>query len=162
MAAVPMRTPLVWNGERLSRDAVLIQRNTAAVQFLLYLTSGKSGIRQIQQKQMVVRAAGNDLVAHGHELRRHRPAVDHHTVDIRPVLRGQRLLRSHRLAGDHVLQRAALHTGKNGAVHLFRQLRPQKISPPRGPRSVLCVVVVTTSASPKGLGCSPAATSPAM
>ena len=104
-------------------DAVLIQRNTAAVQFLLYLTSGKSGIRQIQQKQMVVRAAGNDLVAHGHELRRHRPAVGHHTVDIRLVLRGQRLLRSHRLAGDHVLQRAALHTGKYGAVHLFRQLR---------------------------------------
>jgi hypothetical protein len=33
--------------------------------------------------------------------------------------------------------------------------------PPRGPRSVLCVVVVTTWAWPKGEGCSPAATSPA-
>ena len=33
--------------------------------------------------------------------------------------------------------------------------------PPRGPPSVLWVVVVTTSASGTGLGCSPAATSPA-
>ena len=34
--------------------------------------------------------------------------------------------------------------------------------PPRGPRSVLWVVVVTNSACGTGLGCSPAATSPAM
>ncbi len=37
-----------------------------------------------------------------------------------------------------------------------------RIMPPRGPRSVLWVVVVTTSAWGTGLGCSPAATSPAM
>ena len=34
--------------------------------------------------------------------------------------------------------------------------------PPRGPRSVLCVVVVTKSECGTGLGCTPAATSPAM
>src|SRR5438034_359396 len=34
--------------------------------------------------------------------------------------------------------------------------------PPRGPRRVLWVVVVTKSACGKGLGCRPAATSPAM
>ena len=34
--------------------------------------------------------------------------------------------------------------------------------PPRGPRSVLCVVVVTKSAYGTGDGCCPAATSPAM
>ena len=34
--------------------------------------------------------------------------------------------------------------------------------PPRGPRSVLCVVVVTMSASGTGEGCTPAATRPAM
>ena len=38
----------------------------------------------------------------------------------------------------------------------------QRIMPPRGPRSVLWVVVVTMSACGTGLGCSPAATSPAM
>ena len=36
------------------------------------------------------------------------------------------------------------------------------MSPPRGPRSVLWVVEVTTSACGTGLGWSPAATSPAM
>ena len=34
--------------------------------------------------------------------------------------------------------------------------------PPRGPRSVLCVVEVTNSASGTGEGCSPTATRPAM
>ena len=37
-----------------------------------------------------------------------------------------------------------------------------KISPPRAPRRVLCVVVVTMSAWGTGLGCCPAATRPAM
>jgi hypothetical protein len=35
------------------------------------------------------------------------------------------------------------------------------MSPPRGPRSVLCVVVVTTSACGTGEGYAPAATNPA-
>ena len=38
----------------------------------------------------------------------------------------------------------------------------QSTSPARGPRSVLCVVVVTKSEYGTGLGCTPAATSPAM
>ena len=36
-----------------------------------------------------------------------------------------------------------------------------RISPPRAPPSVLCTVLVTTSAYGTGLGCTPAATSPA-
>ncbi len=36
-----------------------------------------------------------------------------------------------------------------------------RITPPRGPRSVLCVVVVTTCACGNGEGCTPPATSPA-
>ena len=36
-----------------------------------------------------------------------------------------------------------------------------RISPPRGPRSVLCVVVVTTSANGTGFGYSPLAMRPA-
>ena len=38
----------------------------------------------------------------------------------------------------------------------------QTIRPPRGPRSVLCVVMVATSACGTGLGCTLAATRPAM
>ena len=36
------------------------------------------------------------------------------------------------------------------------------IIPPLGPRSVLCVVVVTKSANGTGLGCTPVATKPAI
>ena len=38
---------------------------------------------------------------------------------------------------------------------------PHRIAPPRGPRSVLWVVKVTTSATPTGLGCTPPAMRPA-
>ena len=44
---------------------------------------------------------------------------------------------------------------------LPRSSSRERIMPPRGPRSVLCVVVVTTSAYGTGLGYSPAATSTA-
>ena len=37
----------------------------------------------------------------------------------------------------------------------------ERITPPRGPRKVLCVVVVTTCACGNGEGCAPPATSPA-
>ena len=44
----------------------------------------------------------------------------------------------------------------------FAQLSRQRTMPPRGPRSVLCVVVVTNSQCGTGLGWRPAATRPAM
>ena len=47
------------------------------------------------------------------------------------------------------------------SICLASSARP-KMRPPRGPRRVLWVVVVTMSACGKGLGCRPAATSPAM
>ena len=44
----------------------------------------------------------------------------------------------------------------------FAYFSLHKIIPPRGPRKVLCVVVVTKSAKGTGFGCKPLATSPAM
>ena len=44
----------------------------------------------------------------------------------------------------------------------FAYFSLQRINPPRGPRRVLWVVVVTKSACATGLGCTPAATRPAM
>ena len=51
--------------------------------------------------------------------------------------------------------------GKPALMSAGRSAR-LKTRPPRGPRSVLCVVVVTMSAWPNGVGWSPAATRPAM
>ena len=52
--------------------------------------------------------------------------------------------------------------GKSSLSSSFAHFSWQRIMPPRGPRSVLWVVVVTNSACGTGLGCSPAATRPAM
>ena len=71
-------------------------------------------------------------------------------------------LKRHRLGRDHVLERAALLAGEHGRVDLLRELRRwHRMTPPRGPPSVLCVVVVTTWACGTGVGCRPAATRPA-
>ena len=52
--------------------------------------------------------------------------------------------------------------GKIWEFRAFAYASRQRIMPPRGPRSVLCVVVVTISAYGTGFGWSPTATSPAM
>jgi hypothetical protein len=73
------------------------------------------------------------------------------------------ILQRHRLGRDHVLERPALLAGEHGRVDLLGVLLACTGSPLRAPPpSVLWVVVVTTSArTATGLGCSPAATSPA-
>ena len=52
--------------------------------------------------------------------------------------------------------------GKTAVSIAFANRASHRIMPPRGPRSVLCVVVPISCAWPTGLGWSPAATSPAM
>ena len=52
--------------------------------------------------------------------------------------------------------------GKTVRSSSFAYRSRQRTRPPRGPRSVLCVVVVTKSECGTGLGCTPAATRPAM
>jgi len=65
----------------------------------------------------------------------------------------QRFLEGHRLRGDHVLERAALDRREDRRVERLFRIRPfARMMPPRGPRSVLCVVLVTKSAMPTGEG----------
>ena len=57
------------------------------------------------------------------------------------------LVEGHRLAGDDVLERAALPAGEHRLVDRPWRAAPSTgCTPPRGPRSVLCVVNVTMSA----------------
>ena len=60
---------------------------------------------------------------------------------------------------------ATVISNENGKIALstfFANSGLQKIIPPRGPRNVLCVVVVTKCACGTGFGCKPAATKPAI
>ena len=71
------------------------------------------------------------------------------------------LAERHRLAGDDVLERPALPAGEHRLVDRLRRARPcDRMQPPRGPRSVLCVVNVTTSAYGTGSGCGAAGDQP--
>jgi hypothetical protein len=80
--------------------------------------------------------------------------VGHHLLLVDLELGLQRFLEGHRLAGDHVHQRPALDAGEDGAVDLLGDVVVVRITtmPPRGPRRLLCVVEVTTSACGTGFG----------
>ena len=55
-------------------------------------------------------------------------------------------LKHHRFGGDDMHQRAGLHAGEYRFVDGFASSWRQRMNAPRGPRKVLCVVLVTTSA----------------
>ena len=64
----------------------------------------------------------------------------------------QRLAEADRLAGDDVHQRPALDAGEDGPVERpWPSLPCTARAPARGPRSVLCVVEVTKSATGTGI-----------
>ena len=67
-----------------------------------------------------------------------------------------RLSQGHRQRGRVVHVRAALQPREHGPVDRLGVFGPARIMPPRGPRSVLWVVVVTTSAWGTGDGAPPA------
>ena len=95
-----------------------------AVQLLLNSLAGQARVRQVQQEQVVVRSPGDHLIAHLEERIAHGLAVADHRVDVALEILGAGLLGGDGLPGHHVLQCAALDSGKNGAVHLLGKLRP--------------------------------------
>jgi hypothetical protein len=74
---------------------------------------------QIDQHQMVVRAAGDDAeAAVGERLGQRLGVVDHLLrIGLEPGL--QRFAESHRLGGDDMHQRAALQAGEDGRIDLL-------------------------------------------
>ena len=77
-----------------------------AVQLVLNGFPGEPGVRQVQQEQVIVRAAGDHLVAHGDKFIAHGAAVADNGVDVFPELLRGGFLRCDGLSGDDVLQRA--------------------------------------------------------
>ncbi len=118
--------------------------------------------RDVDQHQMIVGAAADQPQAAGQQRFGQRLGVVDDLLGVLFELGPQRLAEANRLAGDDVHQRAALDAGEHVAVEVFGVLGSGTWHrPARGPRSVLCVVVVTKSATGTGLSCRPAATRPA-
>ena len=73
--------------------------------------------------------------------------VGHDLLLVGLELGRERFLEGHGLGRDHVHERPALHAREDELVQLLGPLRlAEDRCPPRGPRSVLWVVVVTNSA----------------
>ena len=131
----------------LAGDGVLVRGDVHLVQIVLQLLAGAVLVGQVDQQQVVVRAAGDQLHAAGGQLGLKRLRVLNDFAGILLELRLQRLAKADGLRGDDVLQRAACVPGKMAELmRLMIYSLFVKIRPPRGPRSVLWVVVVTTSA----------------
>src|SRR5262249_17385414 len=88
--------------------------------------------------------------------------IGHHLLLILLESRLHRFLEADGFRGDGVHQRPTLCARKRKLIQFLRKSRFAKHQPPRGRRSVLCVVVDTISACGPGLGSTPAATSPEM
>ncbi len=108
-AGVPMRRPLVIIGGRGSfGTAFLFTVMLALAQGRIRILAGDVAADQAQQEQMVVGAAGDDLIAARGESRGHGARVRQHLALVVAEFRLQRLEQRHRLGRDDVHQRAAL------------------------------------------------------
>ena len=151
-------------GERGSSGMVLrLQRDPGAVEDLLGHLAGQVGVEgsQVDQDHVVVGAARDEAEALLDERPRERLGVGHDPGRVGAELGPGRLSERDRLGGDGVLEGPALQAREDGAVDLLGQLGRAHDGAPAGPRSVLWVVKLTTSATPTGLGCTPPTMRPA-
>src|SRR3989338_4129603 len=120
---------------------------------------------------MIVGATGNNAPTEQREFSRKCARILYYLFGVFFECRLRCFVKRNGDTGDRILMRAALQPGKTAlSILLGRSRTPAcagrsfftKIIAPRGPRNVLCVVVVTMSAYGNGDACAPPATSPAM
>src|SRR5918998_397297 len=107
---------------RVVRDHVLVAGDAHRLERLLEL--GARGVRlyQVDQDQVVVRPAGDEVEAAFQEAIRQSAAVLDDLPGVGVELRLQGLAEGHRLAGYRVHEGPALHPGEDAAVHLLGEL----------------------------------------
>ena len=129
---------------------------------LVGILAGEAEWAKVDQGEVRVRASGDEVGAAFLETVRQRLGVGDHRLCIVLELGLQRLTESDGLRRDDVHEWTAPQSGEDRRIDLLRDgfVVGQHHAATRAAR-VLCVVVVTTCAWPNGVGCSPAATSPA-
>ena len=122
-AGVPSRMPEVIVGFSGSNgNAVLVAGDVGAAERQFRHLAGELLRPQIDQHQMRVGAAGDDVEAVRLQMLGQRLGVLHHVARIGAERGPQRLAEGHRLGGDHMHQRAALHAGEHRRVELLGDL----------------------------------------
>ena len=146
----------------LERDRVLVHRDPGPVERLLGVLAGQLPRREVDQQQVRVGAAGDQPEAPrqqrlGEGARRWSRSAAGRRATPASAPRG----RPPPCAAITCMSGPPCTPGMTVLSSAAAWLARHITMPPRGPRSVLCVVLVTKSASPTGEGCRPAATRPA-
>ena len=164
IAGEPMRMPLVTIGFCWSNGIAFLFTVTAiSSRYDFDRFAGEILRAQVDQQQMRVGSAGNEPHPGALQFLAHRARVDQHRL-----LVGAETPAAAPLGRPRLWPRSCASAGRPGSPgrRSCRSPRPAlrsvRMNPPRGPRSVLCVVEVTNSASGTGEGCRPTATRPAM
>jgi hypothetical protein len=106
----------------------------------------------VDEHEVGIGAATDDPRAELHEVLRQHPRVLNGALLIRLELLAGSQLEGHGFRGDDVHQRSPWTPGNTVLSTALVNAARQKTSPPRGPRNVLWVGVVTRSAWGNGLG----------
>ena len=143
--------------------AVLVDRDAGLAQREFGLGAENAFLEDIDQHEVIVGSAGDDAEAGLLQALREHLGVGDDLRGVGAELGPQRLSEGNSLGGDDVHERTALLAGEDRLVDGRRRGPAQQMMrPARGPRSVLCVVVVVMCACGTGEGCTPPATRPAM
>ena len=102
---------------RVAGDGVFVQGDVQPVQPLLQVPARNAVAAQVHQHQVIVRAAGYQVKSLCQHSLCQGGGIFHRPPGIVPECRLHSLPEAHRLPGDHMQQRSALHTGKYGAVY---------------------------------------------
>ncbi len=95
---------------------VLVDGNTSPPEDRFCLLAGVVAIREVEQHQVVVGAAGDEVEAPIHEHARHHLGIGEHLLLVDLESRLERLVERHRLAGDDVHERTTLGTREDRRV----------------------------------------------
>ena len=116
-AGVPMRMPEGSTGLRASKGIMfLLTVMPQRVERLLGQLAADAQRRHVDQHQVIVGAAADELQAAGEQRLGQRLGVVDDLLGVRLELGLQRLAEADRLAGDDVHQRPALDAGEHAAV----------------------------------------------
>ena len=116
-AGEPTRSPLATLKEASSNGTTLrLAVMLTLLEEVLALEAVEAGAAQVDEREVHVRAAGDEAqAALGERLGQHGAVL--HDLALQPVeLLALGDAQAHRLGGDDVHQRAALHAGEHGAV----------------------------------------------
>ena len=105
----------------IERHAVFVAGDASTAERQFRHLAGQTLWPQIDQHEMRIGAAGDDVEASRLERFRQRLGVGDDVAGIKLKGRAQRFAECNRLGGDHMHQRSALEAGKDRSVELFRE-----------------------------------------